>query len=208
MNPLLITSSSILVNCLKTITEHQDHFKETNSPNTSNDARTFGVFATTTIVNSGTSMLKDRFYAKHFGNSTAAIKIPKLTYGLWGLRDCMVIGSSFVLPDLCCKVLTDNTKMDPKTALTVSQLTCPIVAQFLVAPVQLLGLDVYNRPLQNLPFREVITERLRFQRNNMISIVGARISRIAPAYGLGGIGNTYFRDKWRDQLLRKEMRRN
>ena len=50
-----------------------------------------------------------------------------------------------------------------------------------------------------------MTERLRFQTNNFASIVGARISRIFPAYGIGGIGNTYLRDKWRDQLLRKEM---
>jgi hypothetical protein len=70
-------------------------------------------------------------------------------------------------------------------------------------PVQLLALDIYNRPLRKLSLGEVVTERLRFQTNNFASIVGARISRIFPAYGIGGIGNTYLRDKWRDQLLRK-----
>jgi len=200
-------STYCTVNCLKTIMEHKDHFKETDAPNSSNDGGKFGVFAATTVINSGTTMLKDKFYAKHFGNATAASNVPKLTYGLWGLRDCMVIGSSFILPDLFCGILMENTEMDRKTALTVSQLTCPIAAQFLVTPVQLLGLDVYNRPLRNLSLRAAVTERLRFQRSNFASIVGARISRIAPAYGIGGIGNTYLRDKWRDHLLRKEMQR-
>ena len=69
--------------------------------------------------------------------------------------------------------------------------------------MQLLGLDLYNRPLHGLSFKEVLYERVRFQAQNFGAIVGARISRIAPAYGIGGIGNTYLRDKWRDQVLRK-----
>ena len=71
--------------------------------------------------------------------------------------------------------------------------------------MQLLGLDIYNRPLSNLSFKELAMTRLRFQYQNYASIVGARISRIAPAYGVGGIGNTYLRDKWRDRLLQKEF---
>eukprot|EP00592_Proboscia_alata_P027328 CAMPEP_0194443350 /NCGR_PEP_ID=MMETSP0176-20130528/126652_1 /TAXON_ID=216777 /ORGANISM="Proboscia alata, Strain PI-D3" /LENGTH=345 /DNA_ID=CAMNT_0039269579 /DNA_START=82 /DNA_END=1119 /DNA_ORIENTATION=- len=201
-------STYCTVNCLKTIMEHRDHFKEPDALGSSNDAEKFGVFAATTAINSGASMLKDKFYATHFGNATAASTVPKITYGLWGLRDCMVIGSSFILPDLFCGVLTRNTEMDRKTALTVSQLSCPIAAQFVAGPVQLLGLDIYNRPLRNLSFGAAVIERLRFQRTNFTSIVGARISRIAPAYGIGGVGNTYLRDKWRDQLLRKEMQRN
>lgn len=66
--------------------------------------------------------------------------------------------------------------------------------------MQLLSLDIYNRPLPNMSFKEVLSERLTFQFQNYFSIVGARISRIAPAYGVGGIGNTYLRDKWRDFL--------
>ena len=74
-------------------------------------------------------------------------------------------------------------------------------------PVQLLSLDIYNRPLSNhLSWKQIVAERLKFQCENYFSIVGARISRIAPAYGVGGIGNTYLRDRWRDVLVRKELR--
>lgn len=197
-------STYCTANCLKTIMEHEDHKKESDQK-TSNEVGKFGVFAATTAVNSASSMVKDKFYARHFGSSTAASIVPKATYCLWGLRDCMVIGSSFILPDIFSSILAENTDMDRAAALKVSQLACPVAAQFVATPVQLLALDIYNRPLRKLSLGEVVTERLRFQTNNFASIVGARISRIFPAYGIGGIGNTYLRDKWRDQLLRKEM---
>lgn len=123
------TGSFILANCLKTIMEHQDH-KKSQEERASNDVGTFGVFVATTGVNSATSMVKDKFYARHFGSSTAALKVPKATYCLWGLRDCMVIGSSFILPDIFSSILSENTDMDKAAALKVSQLACPLAAQF------------------------------------------------------------------------------
>ena len=90
----------------------------------------FGVFAATTAVNSSTTMLKDKFYAKHFGTATAAVKVPMITYGLWSLRDCMVIGSSFILPDIMSGILQEHSELDKKSALRISQFACPIVAQF------------------------------------------------------------------------------
>lgn len=119
----------ILANCLKTIMEHEDHKKESDQK-TSNEVGKFGVFAATTAVNSASSMVKDKFYARHFGSSTAASIVPKATYCLWGLRDCMVIGSSFILPDIFSSILAENTDMDRAAALKVSQLACPVAAQF------------------------------------------------------------------------------
>ena len=90
----------------------------------------FGVFATTTVINSSTTMLKDKFYAKHFGTAKASLKVPMITYGLWGLRDCMVIGSSFILPDVMSGILEEQHGLDKKTAQKLSQFACPVVAQF------------------------------------------------------------------------------
>lgn len=213
-------STYTTANCLKTITEHRDHFHvnqrdsrtTTTSTNTTKNNITsetkFGIFAATTVINSSMSLLKDRYYASHFGKAASTskvLKIPKITYGLWGLRDCMVIGSSFILPDIMTDVLSNHTDLDKTTAKTLSQFSCPILAQTVTGPVQLLGLDIYNRPLPNSSAKEVFMERCRFQYNNFRSIVSARICRIAPAYGIGGVGNTYFRDMWREKLLRKEQ---
>ena len=167
---------------------------------------TFGVFALTTSVNSASTMYKDRFYASYFGTAKQAMKMPLITYGLWGLRDCMVIGSSFILPAHMCDVLQRNTSLDRVTALQISQLACPILTQVVAGPTQLLGLDFYNRPLTDLSYRAAILERMRFQYSNFTSIVGARIARIAPAYGIGGVCNTYFRDKWRNSVAERDSR--
>lgn len=203
---LSIHICTIKANCLKTVTEHHKHFSNDSTKNEevamSGESK-FAVFAATTIVNSSTSMMKDKFYASHFGSSSAVVNIPRATYGLWALRDCTVIGSSFILPEICGKILEENSELEKATALRVSQLMVPIAAQTVASPLQLLGLDLYNRPLANTPFKEMVVDRMRFQMSNFTSIVGARVSRIAPAYGLGGIGNTYFRDRWRESLLRK-----
>ena len=58
-----------------------------------------------------------------------------------------------------------------------------------------------------MSYSDAALERLRLQSSRFVSIVGARISRIAPAYGIGGIGNTYFRDYWREALLHREVSR-
>jgi hypothetical protein len=76
-------------------------------------------------------MLKDRYYASQFGTTVAtSTKMPKVTYFLWGMRDCMVIGSSFILPDIMCDVLTRNSDVERTTALRISQFACPVLAQF------------------------------------------------------------------------------
>lgn len=193
-------------NCLKTIVEHQENKlnysnMNRNESSSASGSGHFAVFALTTAVNSSTTMMKDKFYAARFG-TTAIAKMPLITYGLWGLRDCMVIGSSFILPEYTSNVLKEYTQLDPKTALQVSQVACPVVTQVVAGPTQLLGLDMYNRPMKDLTFKAAAIERIQFQRANFSSILGARIARIAPAYGIGGLGNTYFRDMWRSKIVK------
>lgn len=189
-------------NCLKTITEHRELQSRSDDVRSSTSSSSIGVFATTTLVNSYAAILKDRYYAKAFGTSVG--KVPLITYGLWGVRDCLVVGSAFILPSRIAKVLHHKADIDETTALTMSQLLCPVAAQFAAGPVHLLSLDLYNRPLRNLSPKEMLIERFRFQYKNFSSIVGARIARIAPAYGVGGVGNTYLRDKWRSFLKTKQ----
>lgn len=194
-------------NSLKTILEYQENKKRNNMcSDTTPSIGTLGVFTITTSVNSASTMIKDRFYARHFGTAKTAAKVPLITYGLWGLRDCMVIGSSFILPEYMCDTLQQNTSLDRVTALQISQLTCPVVTQVVAGPTQLLGLDFYNRPLADLSHKAAVLERIRFQYSNFTSIVGARIARIAPAYGIGGVCNTYFRDMWRIHAAEHDFR--
>lgn len=197
-------------NSLKTIVEHRDYYNANVDPykstdSTSNNRNRMTVFLGTSIVNSGASLLKDRAYAKMFGTSGAAASVPLVSLGLWATRDFMVVGSSFVLPDILSKHLQEEYNVHKGDAQKVAQLTLPVMTQFLVGPIQLLGLDFYNRPLANLTVRDAFVERTRFLIQGFTSVVSARIIRIAPGYGIGGVLNTNLRDSWRDRLIQKEI---
>ena len=101
--------------------------------------------------------------------------------------------------------LHERNNMEKAKAHRMAQFFCPVATQFIAGPVQLLGLDFYNRPLHDFSTYEATMERIRFLKTNFMSIVGARIARIAPAYGIGGIGNTYFRDSWRAMILTRAI---
>ena len=198
-------------NSLKTIVEHRDYYNADVDPykkspdSASSNRNRMTVFLGTSIVNSGASLLKDRAYAKMFGTSGAAASVPLVSLGLWATRDFMVVGSSFVLPDILSKHLQEEYNVHKGDAQKVSQLTLPVMTQFLVGPIQLLGLDFYNRPLANVTFRDAVIERTRFLVQGFTSVVSARIIRIAPGYGIGGVLNTNLRDSWRDRLIQKEI---
>jgi hypothetical protein len=194
-------------NSLKTIVEHREYYnaKEISISSNTNQNR-MTVFVGTSLVNTGASLLKDRAYAKLFGTVGAAASVPFISLGLWATRDFMVIGSSFVLPDILSKHLQDEFQMHKGDAQKFSQMTLPILTQFIVGPIQLLGLDFYNRPMTNVSFRDAVVSRTRYLIEGFSSVVTARIIRIAPGYGIGGVLNTNARDAWRDYLIQREIR--
>ena len=69
----------------------------------------------------------------------------------------------------------------------------------------MLALDFYNRPMKTTSWEDAVMKRYAFVRSHYASIVTARVARIAPAFGIGGIGNTYFRELWRNSLLRRDV---
>jgi len=181
-------STYATANCIRTICERKEDF--------SKKEKTL-VFAGTTAVNSSTSLVKDKMYATMFAAASATPRpsIPMLSYGCWMARDCMVIGSSFVAPRYVTSGLSDSLGIGEGAAANVAQFFCPVVTQLFAGPVQLLGLDLFNRP------KESIVSRANFVKSQFVPVVAARIARIAPAYGIGGIGNTGLRNRWRQMLI-------
>jgi hypothetical protein len=160
-------------------------------------------------VNSGASMMKDRAYAQMFGSSTTTtnISFPKSSYVFWALRDLSVIGSSFILPDLAATKLSRDHGIDKTVALSYCQLTLPVMTQIIAGPFHFLGLDVYNRNLDHLPnSRMVIKDRLVKLSQCFTPVVLARMARIAPGYGIGGVYNTKLRTAWRDHLVERHVK--
>ena len=54
-------------------------------------------FVLVSLVNISTTIVKDKYLARIFGNSSPG-KIPGITYGLWCTRDALTILAAFVIP--------------------------------------------------------------------------------------------------------------
>jgi hypothetical protein len=208
-------------NSLKTIVEHREYAQATQQeekrrkgaaafPKATNENNAmYGkmtIFLGTTFVNSGTSLLKDRKYAQMFGSASVKTNIPRITYALWISRDFMVVGSSFILPDILSCRLAEEFGMDKNDALRISQLALPVATQFVAGPLHFLGIDFYNRNLLTKTWMEAFVDRTRSLAKGFVPLVSARIARIIPGYGVGGVLNTHFRDSWRENLIQREVK--
>merc|ERR1711998_247991 len=75
--------------------------------------------------------------------------------------------------------------MDAQTADVQAQLVCPCAMQFLSCPLHLYGLDLYNNPESS----RTNAMRTSFITKEYLKTALARIGRILPAFGIGGVIN-------------------
>lgn len=195
------------------------HRSKSSDNSNSTTLFTLSAFLGTTVVNSGSSMIKDRAYAKMFSSTSATPRnFPKSTYALWMLRDFSVIGSSFLLPDLVATRLLEHgyvggrnqeggdkgggrdIREEQERVRQLLQLGLPVVAQGIAGPLQYVGLDLYNRNLDHLTTSQAVADRAKHVARGVLPVIGARIARIVPGYSLGGVANTHLRTMWRDQV--------
>jgi hypothetical protein len=152
---------------------------------------------------------KDSYFAKVFNGAVSspspAAKIPKLSYALFAARDCLTIFASFNLPPLIAPQLAHlppslkkqfgrilNTEAGRNNT---AQFLAPAAMQLFSTPIHLLGLDLFNRR-GRLSFAE------RFARVTRDWGVGAlaRMGRIVPAFGVGGVVNGNVRRSFMGRL--------
>lgn len=76
------------------------------------------------------------------------------------------------------------------TAASVAQFVTPAAIQLISTPLHLLGLDLYNRPGAS-----IVGEggRVGMVVGNWAKSAVARICRIVPAFGVGGVVNSKVR---------------
>eukprot|EP00127_Corallochytrium_limacisporum_P002242 Clim_evm30s109 gene=Clim_evmTU30s109 len=179
------TATYVTANTIMTVAERMD--KDAGWPK----------FLGTTVVNLVTCIGKDREFTRMFG-TVAPKPLPVATYGLFAVRDSMTIGASFNAPKYASAKIRQTfgeENISRQSADNVAQLFCPAVVQFASTPIHLLGLDLYNNPGASA------ASRIAQIRSTYIGSALARIGRIGPAFGFGGIGNTYFRKGLQHQLL-------
>jgi hypothetical protein len=186
-------------------------------------------FLATTTVNMSICVYKDARFAKIFGPSSApaatchpsasaavtaaaataakkSLQIPKISFTLFCLRDSVTIFASFNVPALIAPSIPDYIASTPGMKAAVAQFSCPALMQFVSTPMHLLGLDLYNRqPPGGLGWRE----RLARIRRDYIASSFARMGKIVPAYGVGGVVNVKVRAALMEKLqLQDDQKRS
>lgn len=155
-------------------------------------------FLGTTPVNMALVIRKDVAFSKLFGATNGGVgsgparAMPLPSYALFAVRDSHTVAAAFLLPPVVCQWLLDTGVVKDKTCAEVAaQVLAPAAVQFLSTPYHLLALDLYNRA-GPLPF----ADRWALIRDKYVVSTLARIGRIGPAFGVGGVANRSLRERW------------
>ncbi|KAG7287332.1 hypothetical protein NEMBOFW57_006841 [Staphylotrichum longicolle] len=145
-------------------------------------------FAASSAANIGICIYKDQVFVRLFGPPGVVPRPVTLpSYLLFAARDCMTIFASFNVPPLLGPVLSRKLGDEVQrhvSGQTMAQFAPPAVVQLASTPVHLLGLDIYNRP-----GADGWRDRWAVVRKNWTVSTAARICRIVPAFGVGGVVN-------------------
>ena len=145
-------------------------------------------FLCSAVTNVSASVAKDYAFARMFGKGPVK-PMSRTSLGLFATRDSMTILASFTLPNLIAKKLVNNMAFTSKNADITSQLLAPVSIQIFSTPLHIYGLDLYNRTGNDVKF----AERLTFIKQEYLKTLMARVSRIFPAFGIGGVVNKQLR---------------
>ena len=155
-------------------------------------------FAASSTINVGLCLFKDQAFARLFGPKGPPRPVPLPSYALFTLRDCLTIFASFNVPPLLGPVISSHMSAEIQKSLsgqTVAQFLAPASVQILSTPMHLLGLDLYNRG-QTLDWRD----RWQIVKKNWAISAVARMCRIVPAFGVGGVVNSKMRKSFMTKL--------
>lgn len=147
-------------------------------------------FLATSSANLSLCLYKDSRFAKLFGAATSSPRpIPGPSYVLFAVRDCLTVFASFNVPPVLAPMLPLSEEMQKHVSpMSAAQFMAPAAIQLLSTPLHLLGLDLYNRH-EKLGF----SDRFAKVRRDWLKSSFARMARIIPAFGVGGVVNTRVR---------------
>ncbi|KAF1926352.1 uncharacterized protein M421DRAFT_422694 [Didymella exigua CBS 183.55] len=150
-------------------------------------------FVATSSANLALCLYKDSQFTQLFGARGPARPVPLPTFALFTVRDCLTIFASFNLPPLLAPRLEGHMSEQLSrfvAAASLAQFATPAAIQVVSTPLHLLGLDLYNRPAAPLGGPD---GRVGQVVKNWAKSAVARMGRIVPAFGVGGVVNTKVR---------------
>jgi hypothetical protein len=157
-------------------------------------------FVATSTANLSLTMLKDSQFTKMFGTASSGRAVPPLSYALFAFRDCMTVYASFNLPPLIAPALPLSEAAETyMSRASAAQFLAPAAVQLISTPCHLYGLDLYNRPSGDGK-RVSVGERLAKVGRDWGKSSLARMCRIVPAFGFGGVVNKGVRGSFMGKL--------
>jgi hypothetical protein len=161
-----------------------------------------GKFAASSTANIGLCIYKDQVFVRLFGPpgiTPRPVTLP--SYLLFAVRDCLTIFASFNVPPLLGPALSrrlqDKGLHRYVSGQTLAQFAAPAAVQLFSTPVHLLGLDMYNRPGA---LAGGWRDRWAAVKKNWGVSTLARVCRIVPAFGVGGVVNMKVRRSLMERL--------
>lgn len=173
-----------------------DTFKSTTSNRpASSTSSGASKFVATSTANLSLCLYKDSQFTRMFG-TVSARPIPPVSYALFAARDCMTVFASFNLPPLLAPMMPLSAAAEQYfSRQSAAQFLAPASVQLISTPLHLLGLDLYNRHGAT-----PLIERFRKVRVDWIKSSFARMARIVPAFGVGGVVNSNVRGRFMRSL--------
>ncbi|KAF1834070.1 hypothetical protein BDW02DRAFT_353911 [Decorospora gaudefroyi] len=158
-------------------------------------------FVATSSANLALCLYKDNQFTRLFAAPGSTPRpVPMSTFALFTIRDCLTIFASFNLPPLLAPRVEAHMSTEVKkyvAALSVAQFITPAAVQIVSTPLHLLGLDLYNRPDASVGGIDGRASRVF---RDWAKSAAARICRIVPAFGVGGVVNTKVRTNFMGKL--------
>ncbi|KAF2180477.1 hypothetical protein K469DRAFT_714437 [Zopfia rhizophila CBS 207.26] len=154
-------------------------------------------FLATSSSNLALCLYKDNRFTQLFGATTSSRPVPLSTFALFTVRDCLTIFASFNLPPLLALRLEQHMSEEVRryvSGASAAQFLTPAAVQLVSTPLHLLGLDLYNR--EGMRWQERVARVTRDWGKSAF----ARMGRIIPAFGVGGVVNTKVRKGLMEKL--------
>jgi len=142
----------------------------------------------TSLVNCALIAWKDKEYSK-FYNTKNMDNFPKISYGLFAIRDGLTIVSSFNLKHQARHKLQDEYGYTHNQAELIASFGVPMIAQLFSTPAHILALDIFDNPAAT------VSQRLAAIKKGYFSVCSGRVLRIIPAFGMGGYINDWVNEK-------------
>ncbi|KAJ3063081.1 hypothetical protein HDU99_004992, partial [Rhizoclosmatium hyalinum] len=142
-------------------------------------------FLTSSAVNIALNGWKDSLFTRWYGTVTPK-PLPKLTLGLFAIRDSLTVATAFLAPPLISPYL-QQAGLSKHTADVTAQIGAPCAVQFFSTNIHLYALNLYNHPEFTFKEHSALISKTYWK-----STIG-RVIRTLPGFGIGGVANKHFR---------------